>query len=389
MEFIAAVYPGFGFVCALVLLFLSIGQAWIYKSKGQARALDLALFCFFAALFALNITITHSRLFSNSFTWFYVVGLQPILFFSFYFYMKSLSYFVLIPKWLRDFYYGSQIVLGVCSLVPGIYFLATGVDLYFDSSVPLVTENYFVNSYTTRFGTPRIFPNVLLALSSLINIIATSVLFVRVFRGTRDIYLLFGLVMTVVALAMGHLMLPFAIQFYIPILFIANMAEALRMCFLSSEENEEISKDPKLRDTLEKSHYAFANSSLSDEKISRLSEQLVELMEKQNLFENPNLKLEDISHKMGIPSYQLSQVIRFGLNKNFYDMVNTYRVEKVQKLLGDKQHENKTILDIAFQAGFNSKSSFNLAFKKITGKTPSEYRKKAADLEGAHEQTDP
>ncbi len=375
MEFIAAVYPGFGFACTIGLLILSLGQAWIYKTKGHARSRDLALFCFFSALFALNIAISHSRLFSLEFTWFYVVGLQPVLFVTFYFYMKSLSYFVLIPKWLKRFYYGGQIILGGASVLPLVVYLSSGDDLYFFRGDLLVTDNFFVNSYTARFGALRLFPNILLGLSSLINIIATSVLVVRVYKGSKDLYILTGLGLTILALSMDHLMLPFTMAYYVPMLFFANMLEALRMCFLSTEEMATLKHDSRLRETVEKTKEAYANTSLSEDRIAKLSEQLLDLMEKSKMFENPQLKLEDISHAMGIPSYQLSQVIRFGLNKNFYDLVNSYRVNQAQELLKDRGHEHETILDIAYQAGFNSKSSFNLAFKKMTGQTPSEFRK--------------
>ncbi len=373
MEFIAAIYPGIGFACTLVLLILACGQAWIYKARGHARARDLALFCFFSALFASNIAITHSRMFSANFTWYYVVGLQPVLFIMFYYYMKSLSYFVAIPRWLKYFYFSGQIVLGLLSTMPVLWYWFTGQDIYFYGE-HLHTGNFFVDSYTARFGAPRLFPNILLGLSSLINIIATSTLLLRVYLGSKDPYILGGLAMTVLALAMDHLMLPLSLASYVPLIFFSNMLEALRMCFLSAEENSSLLNDESGQK--EKSEdEAYHNTSLTEERIQVLSDRLIHLMEESKIYENPNLKLDDLAHKMSIPSYLLSQVIRFGLGKNFYDLINTYRVRQVQELLADPGHEHETILDVAFQAGFNSKSSFNLAFKKITGQTPSEYRK--------------
>ncbi len=374
MEFITAIYPGIGFACTLVLLTLGAGQAWIYKARGHARARDLALFCFFSALFALNIAITHSRMFSVNFTWYYAVGLQPVLFIMFYYYMKSLSYFVAIPRWLKYFYYSGQIVLGVLSTTPLLWFWLTGHDLYFQGE-PLTTGNFFVDSYTARLGAPKLFPNILLGLSSLINIIATSYLLIRVYLGSKDPYILAGLAMTVLALAMDHLMLPFTLSAYVPLIFFSNMLEALRMCFLSAEENSATLPDRQSLDKTKTDGEPYQSSSLTEERIQVLSDRLIHLMEETKVYENPNLKLEDLAHNMTIPSYLLSQVIRFGLGKNFYDLINTYRVRQVQELLTDPSHESETILDIAFQAGFNSKSSFNLAFKKITGQTPSEFRK--------------
>ena len=71
----------------------------------------------------------------------------------------------------------------------------------------------------------------------------------------------------------------------------------------------------------------------------------------------------------------LSQIINEELNKNFYDLVNYYRIEEAKKLLVSVNGE-RTILDIAYDVGFNTKSSFNRAFKKQTRMTPSQFKQK-------------
>jgi len=67
-------------------------------------------------------------------------------------------------------------------------------------------------------------------------------------------------------------------------------------------------------------------------------------------------------------------VINTRLQQNFFDFINHYRIEKVKKDLADPQKKNLKVLAIAFDAGFNSKSSFNAIFKRHTNLTPSEYR---------------
>ena len=62
------------------------------------------------------------------------------------------------------------------------------------------------------------------------------------------------------------------------------------------------------------------------------------------------------------------------MNKNFYDLVNGCRVEEAKRLLLDPKNKNYTILSIGFEAGFNSKTTFNTIFKKFTGLTPTEYK---------------
>ncbi|MDO8896190.1 MAG: helix-turn-helix domain-containing protein, partial [Bacteroidales bacterium] len=67
-------------------------------------------------------------------------------------------------------------------------------------------------------------------------------------------------------------------------------------------------------------------------------------------------------------------------NQNFYGYINKFRVEKSKKLLTDKELDKYSIIGIAFESGFNSKTAFNTAFKKITGQTPSEFKKRSSGL---------
>ena len=67
------------------------------------------------------------------------------------------------------------------------------------------------------------------------------------------------------------------------------------------------------------------------------------------------------------------------LEKNFYTLINEYRVQEVIRRMNDKQYQMYTLLAIALDAGFNSKSAFNRIFKQITGKTPSEYKLEMQD----------
>jgi AraC-like DNA-binding protein len=70
----------------------------------------------------------------------------------------------------------------------------------------------------------------------------------------------------------------------------------------------------------------------------------------------------------------LSQVINDLLNYNFNDLINSYRVEEAKKMLKDEGMSNFTIASIAYECGFNTLSAFNVAFKKFTGLTPSQFR---------------
>jgi AraC-like DNA-binding protein len=79
------------------------------------------------------------------------------------------------------------------------------------------------------------------------------------------------------------------------------------------------------------------------------------------------------STKLGVHPNYLSQIINQKEKKNFYDFVNTYRFEEFKKLIAQQKNQQYTLLSLAYDCGFSSKSSFNRYFKKATGQTPSEY----------------
>lgn len=120
----------------------------------------------------------------------------------------------------------------------------------------------------------------------------------------------------------------------------------------------------------------YAKSSLDHETSGIYLEKLLEHMESDRLYLTSDLKLKDIAEMSGISTNHASQIINEKLGKNFFDFVNTYRVQEAQKMLADDQFSHLTLLAIAFDAGFSSKSSFNKIFKDHTGMTPSEYRRK-------------
>lgn len=121
----------------------------------------------------------------------------------------------------------------------------------------------------------------------------------------------------------------------------------------------------------------YEKSGLSEEKAKAYLQQLLELMEKRQPYTNSELTLNQLADMLSISSHNLSEIINTQLQQNFFDFVNGYRLEKVKKDLLDPAKSHLTILAIAFDAGFNSKSSFNLIFKKQTNLTPSEYRREA------------
>jgi AraC-like DNA-binding protein len=112
----------------------------------------------------------------------------------------------------------------------------------------------------------------------------------------------------------------------------------------------------------------------NDDRMEAVITRITDLMEKEKMYHEPELTLRQLSDKLGLPTYQVSQMINDGMNRNFYNLINTYRVEEAKQLLLEPGNRNYTILSIGFEAGFNSKTTFNTVFKKFTGLTPTEYR---------------
>jgi AraC-like DNA-binding protein len=102
---------------------------------------------------------------------------------------------------------------------------------------------------------------------------------------------------------------------------------------------------------------------------------LQQYMAKEKPFLNPYLTIQDVARDIKVPVRDLSLLINHKLDQHFYDFVNTYRIECAMDILKDVTKSKVTVLEILYEVGFNSKSSFNTAFKKHTGNTPTSYRK--------------
>ncbi len=124
----------------------------------------------------------------------------------------------------------------------------------------------------------------------------------------------------------------------------------------------------------------YEYSALSPKELLEYSERLIAYLKMEKPYTNNDLKLQDIAAYFGLPSHQLSQIINTELNRNFYDLINSCRIEEAKKELIDPAKRHMTILAIAYEVGFNSKSAFNNAFKKHTEMTPSQYKESQLNL---------
>jgi AraC-like DNA-binding protein len=102
--------------------------------------------------------------------------------------------------------------------------------------------------------------------------------------------------------------------------------------------------------------------------------ELTRLMEEEKLYLDFDISMSSLAQKMGLSNGYLSQIINQKEGQNFYDYINTYRVKAVVEKLSDAASAHLSMYGIALDCGFKSKSTFNAVFKKVTGKTPSEYK---------------
>lgn len=127
----------------------------------------------------------------------------------------------------------------------------------------------------------------------------------------------------------------------------------------------------------------YAKSSLDNTIRQRIERKLQQAMEVDGLYQQSNLKLRDLCDHLNENTHYVSQVINQSLGTSFYELVNRYRIRAACEMLGNGTLGNspkKTILDIALEVGFNSKTTFNAAFKRATGITPSQYKPQSSSV---------
>jgi AraC-like DNA-binding protein len=117
----------------------------------------------------------------------------------------------------------------------------------------------------------------------------------------------------------------------------------------------------------------YEKSGLGEQQAEKIYQQLTGSMTNQKLFSDSELTLSSLAKTLDVHPNHLSQVINSYEGKNFYDYINYYRVEEFKKLAPRPDNKNYTLLSMAYECGFNSKTSFNRNFKKVTGISPSEY----------------
>jgi AraC-like DNA-binding protein/drug/metabolite transporter (DMT)-like permease len=133
--------------------------------------------------------------------------------------------------------------------------------------------------------------------------------------------------------------------------------------------------DPQANNSATGVEQKYQKSGLGDQVIAEEYKRLEELMADEKPYIDAELNLQGLAERMQLSAHHLSQVINHSSQSNFYEYVNEYRVREVQQLILETATRRATMLSLAYAAGFNSKATFNRFFKKVTGKTPTQFRR--------------
>ncbi len=181
-----------------------------------------------------------------------------------------------------------------------------------------------------------------------------------------------GILGGVILIALMVMLLGFALPFISEKLFFGLYACAIGMAFLLL--NLALSQSPELSvEIAEAAHEAHHSSSLNTVDCKHALQRLDELMQQQQLFQQPDLNLRGVAEQLGLSAHQLSELINTYLGKGFSRYIREFRVALAkQQLLEEK---SASVLAIGMSVGFSSQSNFYHAFREITGMTPGRYRR--------------
>lgn len=132
---------------------------------------------------------------------------------------------------------------------------------------------------------------------------------------------------------------------------------------------------PEVRQTQvnEQDKVKYRKSNLTEEKAMEYLGQITSLLETERLFLQPDLSIQEVSDRLDAPKHYLTESLNTYMGKNFYTLINEYRIKEFKTLAADEKNQHLTLLGMAYDSGFNSKSAFNMVFKKQTGETPSQF----------------
>lgn len=161
---------------------------------------------------------------------------------------------------------------------------------------------------------------------------------------------------------------------HLPLVLLLNPSPVLK-----SFKNNQQYKDIMLRAIPDNVNYKqkkkYKQALLDTKEVTRYSKELKQIMIDYKLYLNPDLSLKDLASYLDLPANYVSQLLNLGFQKNFSEYINTFRINEFKERILLEENKGLTIMAIAYDSGFNSKTVFNTFFKKIEGVTPNAYLK--------------
>jgi AraC-like DNA-binding protein len=163
----------------------------------------------------------------------------------------------------------------------------------------------------------------------------------------------------------------FPVLFHLQILVMVGVV--FYVSYIVYEQPEIFKGKIRLVDPMEL--FKYKKSGLTTTYSLELRDALLQLFNEDRIYKNNKLNLEFLSKELGTTRHNASQVINEHFDMNFFELVNSYRIKEAQELLQQDKNSNLTIIEVAYEVGFNNKVTFNKSFKKQVSLTPSEYVK--------------
>jgi AraC-like DNA-binding protein len=248
-------------------------------------------------------------------------------------------------------------------IFPGI--LKTSLQIFIVLSIPVQMTVYWILSYYCLAGHQK---NIRLVTS---NISLVNLNWLK--------FLLLG-ILFMILLSFNHRL--FKIEFLETYGSLGYLAGTLFIAYFLLAQKEIYPYDKPELDNInllinDQKKNSSTKQRFSDEYLISLKARIITLMEKEKLFLDNELGLPDLAKEMEISSHDLSYLLNEGFGVNFFQFINAYRVIEAKRLMLSGKCRHLNILGIAYNAGFNSKTTFNTAFKKETGVSPSQYIQQA------------
>ena len=372
------------------LYYIGISQAlfvaFVLLTKKEKQGSDYILLVWLLTIsfkmMVLLISVEHGEFFDNQFS----IGLIPLTFGPFLFlYTKYLLY----RRWFfknRDFLHFVPFIVFTF-----LYFSFFREKLSFDTHKLLLTDGYVVArllysfaflgsvSYYT-FLTLQILQRHRKRLQDRFSFLSESnelnwlYVLTAIFSLTYFVYFALGLYNVVTNQA--YFDIAYTSDIFLTILAFSVSYFGIKQPYLFKvvpEEKEDFNESRESNEQKEK----YKNSNLSNEQKEDYIEHIYSFMQTERPFLNAELTVQDLSKQLNISRHHLTEILNNDIGKNFFTFVNEYRVEEVKRRLLDERFEHLTIVAIAFESGFNSKSTFNSIFKQNTGSTPSQWKAEA------------